>query len=159
MIQKMVMPTATSPTSPGERQNTTQEDRLKVVIVEPHHHALEHIHEILRRQRRLGKSWSLCHIDAHPDLACPSKGIPAGACFRPRDEWTVSNENHNEQEDETRCGCLYELLDLSSTGISEWILPMVLAAGNLESMATLWGIRTGSFSLLTLYRLFVVLYL
>ena len=102
-----------------------QRDVLKVVIVEPHHHALEAIHETLRQQRRLGQSWSLCHIDAHPDLACPSNGIPAKACFRPNEEWTVKSRKDNEM----RIGCLYELLDQSTTGISEWILPMVLAAG------------------------------
>eukprot|EP00977_Amphora_coffeiformis_P024712 scaffold16707_cov182-Amphora_coffeaeformis.AAC.6 len=87
--------------------------------------------QALRRQRRLGKPWKLCHIDSHPDLACPSNGIPAGACFRPTDEWTiiVPSEENNGEKGETRSGCLYELLDLSTTGISEWILPMVLAAG------------------------------
>lgn len=105
-----------------------EEHRLKVVIVEPHHHALEHIHDTLRRQRRLGEPWSLCHIDAHPDLACPSNGIPAAASFRPRDEWTIVASS-SEGSEERRTGCLYELLDMSTTGISEWILPMVLAAG------------------------------
>lgn len=101
------------------RATESEQRTLKVVIVEPHHHALEEIHAVLRQQRRLGHSWSLCHIDAHPDLACPSNGIPAAACFRPNDEW----------HDGRKTGCLYELLDLSTTGISEWILPLVLAGG------------------------------
>ena len=95
---------------------------IKVVVIEHHHHALEHIHEALRRQRRLGLSWSLCHIDAHPDLGCPSNGIPAAACFRPNDEWSI----HGGETQQT--GSLYELFDTSTTGISEWILPMVMAA-------------------------------
>jgi len=122
------MQTTPDQPSQGKRQNSSE--RLKVIIVEPHHHALEHIHEALRRQRRLGKPWKLCHIDAHPDLACPSNGIPAGACFRPRDEWTILPIEKKAEENVTRSGFLYELLDLSTTGISEWILPMVLAAGN-----------------------------
>ena len=120
----------TTASQPSKHKRRNSSERLKVVIVEPHHHALEHIHESLRRQRRLGKPWKLCHIDSHPDLACPSNGIPAGACFRPRDEWTIQVPSENKDEKgETRSGCLYELLDLSTTGISEWILPMVLAAG------------------------------
>lgn len=116
---------------------------LRVVIVEPHHHALEHIHQALRQQRRLGESWSLCHIDAHPDLACPSNGIPAAACFRPRQEWHALPSSSSssppvlqEKIDGTmtmttspKRGCLYELLDWSTTGMAEWILPLVLAAG------------------------------
>jgi hypothetical protein len=98
-----------------------------VVIVEPHHHILEHIHKGLRQQRRLGSSWSLCHIDAHPDLACPSNGIPAAACFRPHQEWSASSSSLVEGEPDTRN--LYELLDSSTTGISEWILPLVLTGG------------------------------
>ena len=41
-------------------------ERVKVVVVEDHHHVLEHIHAALRRQPSL-PSWRMLHIDAHPD--------------------------------------------------------------------------------------------
>jgi hypothetical protein len=116
---------------PTHQRGKMLDSPLRVVIVEPHHHALEEIHNVLRRERHLlGKSWSLCHIDAHPDLACPSNGIPAVACFRPRDGWKrpVTSDEVNAI-DVNESACLYELLDSSTTGMSEWILPLVLAAG------------------------------
>jgi hypothetical protein len=68
---------------------------LTVVIVEPHHHALEHIHHMIRnklRQRRRNTKginqtlgWTMVHFDSHPDLACPNDRIPARLCFNPRE--------------------------------------------------------------------------
>lgn len=86
---------------------------IYVVVVEYHQHALEHIHSRLRRRKSL-KPWSMLHFDAHPDLACPSNHIPALSCFLPRED----DENN-----------LYDLLDSHSSGIAEWILPLVLAGG------------------------------
>ena len=85
---------------------------IYVVVVESHQHVLEHIHSILRQRRAL-KSWSMLHFDAHPDLACPN--VPAMSCFNPRHEC--------DEKD------LYERLDATSSGIAEWILPLVLAGG------------------------------
>ncbi|GAX17052.1 hypothetical protein FisN_5Hh437 [Fistulifera solaris] len=87
--------------------------KIPVIIVESHHHALEHIHFILRRQKLLLTSWSMLHWDAHPDLACPR--CPAKHCFRPHD----TLDEHES---------LYDALDATSSGIAEWILPLVLAA-------------------------------
>ena len=85
---------------------------IHVVVVEYHQHALEHIHSRLRRHKSL-KPWSMLHFDAHPDLACPSNHVPALACFIPRQ----GDIDHD----------LYELLDSHSSGIAEWIIPLVLA--------------------------------
>lgn len=85
--------------------------KIPVIVVESHHHVLEHIHLILRRQKQLLSSWSLLHWDAHPDLACPR--IPAQQCFRPHDATHIS---------------LYDALDATPSGIAEWILPLVFAA-------------------------------
>ena len=94
-----------------------------VLIVESHQHALEHIHSALRRNKLLGKSWELIHIDAHPDLAC---GIfPAKACFIPRLEFITSTGEPPSN--------LYDFLDATSAGIAEWILPLVQAA-NLKKV-------------------------
>jgi len=90
---------------------------IYVVVVEYHHHALEHIHSILRRRKSLLKPWSMLHLDAHPDLACPSDNVPAISCFLPRGNYDDKDNN------------LYELLDSNSSGIAEWILPLVLAGG------------------------------
>lgn len=90
----------------------TGEKKIRIVVVESHQHALEHIHEVLRKEGLLGTSWAMHHIDAHPDLACPP--IYAGCCFRPSKVWDGKN--------------LYEHLDLRASGISEWIMPLVLAA-------------------------------
>jgi len=123
---------------------------IHVLVVESHQHVLETAHFFLRRtQRRLllqqqGFSWSMLHFDAHPDLACPHDTIPAAACFQPRQTWpaveerkgsssqeydnnssaVVNNTAATEQEPKD----LYDLLDSSSSGIAEWILPLVLAA-------------------------------
>jgi hypothetical protein len=59
----------------------------------------------------------MLHFDAHPDLACPN--VPARCCFQPR--------NDSDGMD------LYECLDATSSGIAEWILPLVLA-GNLTTL-------------------------
>lgn len=56
----------------------------------------------------------MIHFDAHPDLACPA--IPAAAVFTPRHPVAPHQSD------------LYELLDSRASGISEWILPLVLAA-------------------------------
>ena len=103
-----------------QRNEMTQESNcappIYVVVVEYHQHALEHIHSILRRRKSLLKPWSMLHLDAHPDLACPSDNVPAISCFLPR---------RNDDKDNN----LYELLDSNSSGIAEWILPLVLAGG------------------------------
>ena len=77
-------------------------NQIDVVIVEPHHHVLEHIHHVMRRSYRKTKrclqkssgnnnnnnnnnaSWTMIHFDSHPDLACPNESIPATLCFTPR---------------------------------------------------------------------------
>jgi len=85
---------------------------VDVVIVEAHHHCLEHIHSVLRK-RKIFQSWTMIHFDAHPDLACPT--IPARGCFTPRQ--TMDGESN-----------FYEMLDARPSGIAEWILPLTLAA-------------------------------
>jgi hypothetical protein len=115
-----------------------------VVIVESHQHVLEHVHDVLRKKKIFDETWSMVHFDAHPDLAC-SKSAPAVSFFNPR-HWFASgnnnssdNDNDNDADggDETDRGNtgvkenhmnLYELLDLTPSGIAEWILPLVLAA-------------------------------
>jgi UPF0489 domain len=87
-------------------------EMVDVVIVEAHHHCLEHIHAVLRK-KKIFRSWRMIHFDAHPDLACPA--IPAVACFTPREP--VDGEKN-----------LYEMLDSRASGIAEWILPLTLAA-------------------------------
>lgn len=92
---------------------------VDVLIVEAHHHCLEHIHSILRKKKIL-RPWSMIHFDAHPDLACPS--VPAKACFTPRQFHDNDDSSSNNNKD------LYELLDSNASGIAEWILPLVMAA-------------------------------
>ena len=96
--------------------------KINVIIVESHQHALEHYHATIRKQKLFHRSWQMIHFDAHPDLACPSPNIPAASCFVPRQTFVVSSSNQQEGSN------LYELLDLSPSGIAEWILPLVLAA-------------------------------
>ena len=86
-------------------------EMVDVVIVEAHHHCLEHIHSVLRKKKII-RPWKLVHFDAHPDLACPN--IPAVACFTPRQN--IDGDQH-----------LYELLDARASGIAEWILPLTLS--------------------------------
>lgn len=103
---------------------------LHVVVVESHQHALEHMHHVLRKRRRL-EPWSLTHLDAHPDLACPGPSIPAHACFQPRKRLCPAI---NRDSGESAGGItvkdkdLYDFLDDTVSGIAEWILPLVLAA-------------------------------
>jgi hypothetical protein len=85
---------------------------VDVVIVEAHHHCLEHIHAVLRK-KKIFRRWRMVHFDAHPDLACPA--IPVIACYTPRQP--IDGEKN-----------LYELLDARASGIAEWILPLTLAA-------------------------------
>ena len=94
---------------------------IPVVIVESHQHVLEHVHDVLRKKKLFRDSWSMVHFDAHPDLAC-SKRAPAISFFNPR------QYHQNKMDDDDNCKNLYELLDLTSSGIAEWILPLVLAA-------------------------------
>jgi hypothetical protein len=116
---------------------------INLIIVEPHHHVLEHIHYTLRQQARKIKDgsslkWSLLHWDSHPDLACPNEGIPALACFLPRKTWlreekesvqVVEEEEESLAMQHVQEKNLYDLLDTSEGGIAEWILPLVLAGG------------------------------
>jgi UPF0489 domain len=130
---------------------------IRVAVVESHNHALEHIHTTLRQRRLLNQDWSLLHFDAHADLACPGKHIPAVSCYRPH--MTIrslvkqsemnkchhtdgntkevlsedSDLNHDDDLDSVDGLNLYELLDSTSSGIAEWVLPLVLAA-NLRSI-------------------------
>ena len=121
---------------------SASDSTVHVLVVESHQHVLEHTHHILRRKRLLNQSWSMLHFDAHPDLACPHPNIPAAACYNPRKTWpvvkvqqheseekSINNESSDDANDEKD---LYELLDLTSSGIAEWILPLVLAASLLE---------------------------
>jgi len=96
----------------SRQSGSRQELQTPLVVVESHQHVLEHIHHVLRKNRGLLKGWNLVHYDAHPDMAC-SLTIPANFCFAPRLDETNS---------------LYDRLDETSTGISEWILPLFLAA-------------------------------
>jgi hypothetical protein len=115
---------------------------VHVLVVESHQHVLEHVHHILRRQRLLNQSWSMLHFDAHPDLACPHPNIPAAACYNPRKTWPVVRKHEHESEEKSTNNessdvandekDLYELLDDTSSGIAEWILPLVLAASLSE---------------------------
>lgn len=103
--------------------------RIPVVIVESHQHVLEHVHDVLRKKKLFHQSWSMVHFDAHPDLACP-KTAPATACFTPRQFFPEDN-NHTDDTDAGKN--LYELLDLTPSGIAEWILPLALGA-NLNTI-------------------------
>ena len=112
----------TERTSPTENQCSKlqpQQNVIPVVLVESHQHVLEHIHDVLRKKKLFQDHWSMVHFDAHPDLAC-SKTAPAIACFNPRLYYSCENEEEGKN--------LYEILDLTSSGIAEWILPLVLAA-------------------------------
>ena len=102
-----------------------------------------------------GCGWKMVHFDAHPDLAC-SSSLPAMSCFVPRQPelwyqnntnqhesnknenntmnnqtYDQSNNNNNDDVDPTKD--LYELLDCSSSGIAEWIMPLVVG-GNLQTI-------------------------
>lgn len=117
--------------------------KIPVVVVEAHHHALEHIHDVLRRRHLLNSEWSMLHFDSHADLACPAVHVPALSCFRPRkavgqplcSEIITGSEEDDDSSDEslTKKMNLYELLDSTASGIAEWILPLVLAA-NLRAV-------------------------
>ncbi len=100
---------------------------IPVVIVESHQHVLEHVHDVLRKKKLFRDSWSMVHFDAHPDLAC-SKRAPAIAFFNPRQFHESENSMDDDEDDDGNGKNLYELLDLTSSGIAEWILPLVLAA-------------------------------
>ena len=69
----------------------------------------------------------MLHFDSHADLACPNASIPAGACFQPRRNWQ-SVEKSSEGTVTCTNKDLYELLDSTTSGIAEWILPLVLGA-------------------------------
>lgn len=103
-----------------------------MVIVEPHQHVLEHIHTVLRKERLLTQEWSMLHFDSHPDLACPNPSIPAKACFLPRKSFAAAVSTTTDASADVVSGSkqlnLYEWLDSSSSGIAEWILPLVLSA-------------------------------
>lgn len=127
---------------------------IPVVVVESHHHVLEHIHAELRKRRLLCSKWSMLHFDSHADLACPGPHIPAASCFQPRKSIrslvaaraaavAVDGGYETDTSSESSClsnnmisddkKCLYELLDSSASGIAEWILPLVFAA-NLRAI-------------------------
>jgi UPF0489 domain len=115
---------------------------IHVVVVESHHHVLEHIHTVLRQRRLLNQDWSMLHFDSHADLACPGDHIPAIACYRPQQQNILMtsdsvNADHDDDDDDddndddgqpTDGKNLYELLDSTASGIAEWILPLVVAA-------------------------------
>ena len=106
----------------SEEEESWEQQKIPVVVVESHQHVCEHIHHVLRRNKKLWtKEWFIVHYDAHPDLACPSSIVPAVACFRPRQPATTNAATNNGKN-------LYELLDSTTSGIAEWILPLVLAA-------------------------------
>lgn len=94
---------------------------IPLVIVESHHHVLEHVHDAIRRRKLFNKPWSMLHFDAHPDLACTVVS-PAIACFTPR-HFSAGDGTGGENANN-----LYEMLDSTTTGIAEWIMPLVLAA-------------------------------
>jgi UPF0489 domain len=126
--------------------------KIPVVVVESHHHALEHIHNVLRRRRFLNKEWSMLHFDSHADLACPGQHISAISCFRPTTSIQINQERNSindEVSSETSAEGrnLYESLDSTASGIAEWILPLVLAA-NLRSI--LWMRPPGTVPLIPL---------
>ena len=85
---------------------------IPVVVVESHQHVLEHVHATLRKQKLMTKPWSMLHLDAHPDLACPAT-VPAVACFAPR-QVVVDDKN------------LYERLDATTSGTSLLNSPIAL---------------------------------
>jgi UPF0489 domain len=131
---------------------------IQVIVVESHNHALEHIHQALRKQKRLGQPWAMVHFDSHADLACPGPHVPAYCCFRPSHEVAVDQAKlmtcrtdrdaemtttvaaaaavtdtttaaEDDDEETTLLQLdLYELLNVTASGIAEWILPLVLAA-------------------------------
>ena len=87
--------------------------KITVVIVESHQHALEHIHEALRCQKLVGQTWSMLHLDSHPDLACPNH-VPAIACFLPRQQevWIDGVDNVRAKNSVT----CFDSNDVSSRG-------------------------------------------
>ncbi|KAL7569118.1 hypothetical protein ACA910_016951 [Epithemia clementina (nom. ined.)] len=131
-----------------EVDNRDSASEIFVVVVESHHHVLRHIHDVLRKkliasvtgrvddldkQKRrdtnnnkavvTSYAWRMLHFDAHPDLACPNSSIPAAACFRPHQLWPSNTDDTGESSQD-----LYDMLE-TTTGIAEWILPLVLAGG------------------------------
>ena len=125
-------------THPPKTQNAMSPkvhgDPIPLVVVESHHHVLEHIHARLRRlllrsqkeHARKPFAWRMLHYDAHPDLSCPHSSIPAAACFRPRQEWNINQHDNNDNSVIAESADLYDMLE-TTTGIAEWILPLVLA--------------------------------
>ena len=116
-------------------------NRVAIVVVENHNHALEHIHSVLRRILSIrsrsnknnittaGLSWSLVNFDSHPDMACMKSPIPASAAFHPQRPIGKPELSSSGDEGEfIESSNLYEMLDLSESGIAEWILPLVMAA-------------------------------
>ncbi|KAG7343155.1 UPF0489 domain containing protein [Nitzschia inconspicua] len=142
-------------------------NKIPVVIVESHHHVLEHVHDVLRKKKLLTKDWSMVHLDAHPDLACPAT-VPAGMCFSPRNTAVCHNDDDDEEEEEDHVQTgtdnaiesdtsdristtkkddknLYEMLDDTTSGIAEWILPLVVA-GNLRQVEWIKPVFSGQFA-------------
>ena len=130
-------------------QRRQRQHVINICIVESHQHALEHIHNAMKKQRIVNIQrnndsddssnsswwWKMVHFDAHPDLAC-SPSIPAMSCFVPRQPelWYHQHNNNNSNNDNDQTNNyrdLYELLDCSSSGIAEWIMPLVVG-GNLQ---------------------------
>jgi hypothetical protein len=88
--------------------------------------------------------WTLVHFDSHADLACPVS-LPARLCWRPypdsssvcgAGEWKEGsvgitgsgNRNVEDQVEAEEELSLYERLESTTSGIAEWILPLVLGA-------------------------------
>ena len=72
-----------------------------VVVCEDHQDVLPWLHAAMRRGVLPLEGWSMVHADAHPDLGAVTD---ASVCERPR--------------------ALYDWLDESEFGISEWLLPL-----------------------------------
>jgi hypothetical protein len=129
------------------QQGQPSSQDIPVIVVESHNHALAHIHHALRTQKRLGQPWRMVHFDSHADLSCPGPHVPAYCCFRPSHEVAVhvdgthltchSTDRDDDDENDASVAKddgetvhldLYDLLHSTASGISDWILPLVLAA-------------------------------
>ena len=100
--------------------NAMSHAAIPVVIIGCHHHVLEHVHDMIRRRKMFNKAWSLLHFDAHTNMAC-TRVAPARACFTLRHFRSINDISGGDDKN------LYDLIDSTSSGIGEWITPLVLA--------------------------------